>query len=236
MLADPTVNQKVGTICPEHIILVLLFVAFIIMRTLNNFWTGDDNEATYKIRDSDHFLWEANSNRGGSSFSRSTGGLEQVHSGTGSTLPNRENSQIFNFAALPNSNPSKASWNTSQQVQHSNQLDYFRHVDISRNKENQNMGKNQQQMGNGSHVSHNYQVGAGGTYEMQQTCYQKDNSYDNYGSKGSSGQEQEHLGKLKFIDNVSSSAMNLDKVNICPLYAWTTFPLIVSFNFPLLMM
>jgi len=38
---------------------------------------------------------------------------------------------------------------------------------------------------------------------MLQTCYKKDNSYDNYGAKGSSGQEQEHLGKLKFIDNVS---------------------------------
>jgi hypothetical protein len=209
MLANPTVNQKVGTICPEHLILVLLFVAFIIMRTLTNFWTGDVNEATYKVRDSDYFLWEANSNRGGSSFSRSTGGWEQVHSGTDSTRPNREDSQIFNFAAMPNSSPSKASWNTSQQVQHSNQLDYLKHVDISRNKENQIMGKNQHQISNG--------------YEMQQNCYQKDTSYDNYGAKGSSGQEQEHVGKLKFIDNVSSSAMNLDKVNNCLLYPSMTF-------------
>lgn len=201
------------------------------MRTLNNFWTGDVNEATYKVRDSDYFLWEANSNRGGSSYSRSSGGLEQVHSGTDSTLPNREDSQIFNFAAAPNSNPSKASWNTSQQVQHSNQLDYLKHVDISRNKENQNMGKNQYQMSNGSHVLPNYQVGAGGTYEMQQTCYQKDNSYDNYGSKGSSGQEQEHVGKLKFIDNVSSSAVNFDKVNNCLLYPWTSIDCIFQFFF-----
>jgi hypothetical protein len=141
MLANPTVNQKVGTICPEHLILVLLFVAFIIMRTLTNFWTGDVNEATYKVRDSDYFLWEANSNRGGSSFSRSTGGWEQAHSGTDSTRPNREDSQIFNFAAMPNSSPSKASWNTSQQVQHGNQLDYLKHVDISRNMENQIMEK-----------------------------------------------------------------------------------------------
>jgi hypothetical protein len=49
--------------------------------------------------------------------------------------------QIFNFAAVPNSSPSKASWNTSQQVQHGNQLDYLKHVDISRNMENQIMEK-----------------------------------------------------------------------------------------------
>ncbi|KAM3760971.1 hypothetical protein ACB098_01G232600 [Castanea mollissima] len=181
---------------------------------------GDVNEATYKERDSEECPWEADSNCGVSSFSRSTGGLEQLHSGTDSTLPNREGSQIFNFAALPNSSPSKACQETSQQVQHSNQLDYVKHVDVSRNKENQSMEKNQHQMSNGSHVLHNYHVGAGGMYEMQQNYYQKDNSYENYGSKGLSRQEQEHAGQLKFIGNVSSSAMNLDKGHLYDFHKW----------------
>lgn len=169
----------------------------------------DVNEAMYKRRVSDDCLWDADSNCGVSSFSRSTGGLDQVHSGTDSTLPNREDSQIFSFAAVPNSSPSKACRETGQQVQLTNQLDFIKHVDKPRNKENQSMGKNRHQMNNGSHVLHNYHVGAGGTYEMQQNCYQKD-SYDNYCSKGLSGQEQ-HVGQLKFIGNVSSCAMNLDK-------------------------
>ena len=190
--------------------------------TLDNCWTGDVNEATYKERDSEECPWEADSNCGVSSFSRSTGGLEQLHSGTDS-IPNREDSQIFNFAALPNSSPSKACQETSQQVQHSNQLDYVKHVDVSRNKENQSMEKNQHQMSNGSHVLHNYHVGAGGMYEIQQNYYQKDNSYENYGSKGLSRQEQEHAGQLKFIGNVSSSPMNLDKVNTGFLFYFILF-------------
>jgi hypothetical protein len=181
---------------------------------------GDANEATYKGRRSDECLWEADSNCGVSSFSRSTGGLEQLHSGTDRTLPNREDSQIFNFAAVSTSSPSKACQETSPQVQHSNQLDYVKHVDISRNKGNQSTEKNQHQMSNGSHVLHNYHVGAGGMYEMQQNCYQKDNSYDNYGSKGSSRQEQEHIGQLKFIGNDSSSAMNLDKGHLPDFHKW----------------
>lgn len=204
--------------------------------TLDNCWTGDANEATYKGRRSDECLWEADSNCGVSSFSRSTGGLEQLHSGTDRTLPNREDSQIFNFAAVSTSSPSKACQETSPQVQHSNQLDYVKHVDISRNKGNQSMEKNQHQMSNGSHVLHNYHVGAGGMYEMQQNCYQKDNSYDNYGSKGSSRQEQEHIGQLKFIGNDSSSAMNLDKVNTGFLYPFMILLLIVCFKFPVLKM
>lgn len=94
------------------------------------------------------------------------------------------------------------------------------------------MPKNQHQMSNGSHVLHNYQMGAGGTNEMQQTCYQKDDSYDIYGSKEFSGQEQEQVGQLKFIGNVTGSAMNFDKVNACVLYLWIIFSLIVPSNFP----
>ncbi|KAF5480205.1 hypothetical protein F2P56_000971 [Juglans regia] len=175
---------------------------------------GDVNEATYKGRSSDDYLWEVDSNCGVSSFSRSAGGLEQVHSGMNSTLPNKEDSQIFNFAAVPNSSPSKAFREASQQVQHDNQLDYVKHVDTSRNKENQSIGKNQHQMSNGSHVLHNYLLEAGGTYEMQQKCYLKDNSYCNYGSKGLSRQEQECVGQLKFISDVSSSPVTLDKVHL----------------------
>lgn len=181
----------------------------------------------YKRRVSDDCLWDADSNCGVSSFSRSTGGLDQVHSGTDSTLPNREDSQIFSFAAVPNSSPSKACRETGQQVQLTNQLDFIKHVDKPRNKENQSMGKNRHQMNNGSHVLHNYHVGAGGTYEMQQNCYQKD-SYDNYCSKGLSGQEQ-HVGQLKFIGNVSSCAMNLDKVTNSFLYPLMILLFMVSF-------
>lgn len=154
--------------------------------------------------------------------------MEQVHSGI--TLPNKEDSQIFNFAGVPNSSPSKAFQEASQQVQHDNQLDYVKHVDTSRNKENQSIGKNQHQMSNGSHVLHNYLLEAGGTYEMQQKCYLKDNSYCNYGSKGLSGQEQECVGQLKFISDVSSSPVTLDKVNIRFLHPLMIFS-VVNFSF-----
>ncbi|KAF5457659.1 hypothetical protein F2P56_021745 [Juglans regia] len=168
---------------------------------------GDINEATYQGRSFDDCLRESDNNSVASYFSRPARGLEPVHSGMDGTLPSRENSQIFNFAAVPNSSPSKAFRETGQH----NQLDYVKSADISRNKENQSMAKNQHQMSNGSYVLHNYLEKGGGTDGMQQKCYQNDNSYENYGSKGFSGQEQEHVGQLKFINNVHSSALTLDK-------------------------
>lgn len=142
------------------------------------------------------------------------------------TLLSRENSQIFNFAAVPNSIPSKAFREASQHYQ----LDYVKNVDISRKKENQSMAKNQHQMSNGSYILHNYLEKEGGTDGMQQKCYQNNNSYDNYGSKGFSGQEQEHVGQLKFINNVHNSALTLDKVNNSFLYPLVILS-VVSFAF-----
>lgn len=145
------------------------------------------------------------------------------------TLPSRENSQIFNFAAVPNSSPSKAFQETGQH----NQADYVKSADISRNKENQSMDKNQHQMSNGSYGLHNHLEKGGGTDGMLQKCYQNDNSYDDYGLKGFSGQEQEHVRQHKFIHNVHSSALTLDKANNSFLYPLLILSLCLS---PFLMM
>ncbi|KAG6656943.1 hypothetical protein CIPAW_04G056400 [Carya illinoinensis] len=164
------------------------------MASINNFsqpcseLKGDINEATYQGRSFDDCLRESNNNSVASYFSRPARGLEPVHSGMDGTLRSRENSQIFNFAAVPNSSPSKAFQETGQH----NQADYVKSADISRNKENQSMDKNQHQMSNGSYGLHNYLEKGGGTDGMLQKCYQNDNSYDDYGLKGFSGQEQEH--------------------------------------------
>lgn len=81
------------------------------------------------------------------------------------------------------------------------------------NKGNESVGKSQHQMSNGPFVAHNSCEGADETYENQQNCHQRENSSVCYTSKGLSDNEQGHLEQFKFFGNVSSSDMNVDKVN-----------------------
>lgn len=152
---------------------------------VGNCWAGDINGAIYKERDPDGCLWKADGNRGASSFSNSTGGLEQVQSGADDTLVNGEDSQINNFAAVPNS-ICKVDQETNQQVSDGHQLDYMKHVDIAvKHKENENMGKHQHQLNNNLQVLDSSYKGAGEVYDKRQNCFQRENSSDSYNSNAS---------------------------------------------------
>ncbi|XP_068334836.1 uncharacterized protein [Pyrus communis] len=75
---------------------------------------------------------------------------------------------------------------TSHQVQDNNKLDHGKHFISSNKEDNEGIGEKQHQMSNSSHVMQNSYGREGGTYEQQQNCYQRDNSYDRK-SEDSSG-------------------------------------------------
>ncbi|KAM2014894.1 hypothetical protein FF2_044695 [Malus domestica] len=66
---------------------------------------------------------------------------------------------------------------TSHQVQDNNKLDYGKHFISSNKEDNEGIGEKHHQMSNSSHVMQNSYGREGGTYEQQQNCYQRDNSY-----------------------------------------------------------
>ncbi|KAL5582176.1 hypothetical protein UlMin_014618 [Ulmus minor] len=167
---------------------------------------GHTNEAMYSRRDSDNVALKIDSDCGQTSFSRSTVGLAQLESGIGNTLPSRENSQMYNFAAVRTSDITEAHQKTSQQFSDNNQL-----VNISMN--NDENDSQQYQMGNSS-IGKNADRRAVETYGQQQSCYPRDNSYNNYNSKGLSGRELEYSGQFKFAGNVHSNSIGLEKGNL----------------------
>lgn len=162
-------------------------------------------------KDSGGFPWKSDGDCGPTSLSRSTGGLEQVQSNAENSLLCRESSQMLNFVAAPNAHMPKAHQEMSQQVSGSNQLDYTERVKISmnNNEENDNLTIKQLQVST-LVMPDSYERAA---YEQQQNSYERDNTYDNYNSKGMSAQEQEQLGQFKFTGDVSNKAISLDKVN-----------------------
>ncbi|KAH0969270.1 hypothetical protein GBA52_028892 [Prunus armeniaca] len=107
---------------------------------VGDFWTGE-SEAMYK-RNSDGSLWKRDSDCRVNSFSRSTGQLEQVQSGSEDTLRNRENSHVFNFHSLQNSHITKVHQETSHQVQDNNKLDYMKRIIFSNKEENEGIREN----------------------------------------------------------------------------------------------
>lgn len=165
----------------------------------------------YTRKDYGGFPWKTDGDCGLTSFSRSTGGLAQVQSNTDNSLLHRDSTQTLNFAAVPNSHTPKDHQEMSQQVSDSNELDYMRQVKMSMNNEgDENMTMKQLQISNSSIVMPNSYGKAAN--EQPQDCYQRDNSYDKYYSKGINSQNQEHLGHFKFNDDVSNNANSLDKV------------------------
>ncbi|TQD95268.1 hypothetical protein C1H46_019060 [Malus baccata] len=66
---------------------------------------------------------------------------------------------------------------TSHQVQDNNKLDYGKHFISSNKEDNEGIGEKHHKMSNSSHVMQNSYGREGGTYEQQQNCYQRDNSY-----------------------------------------------------------
>lgn len=165
----------------------------------------------YTRKEPGGFPWKTDGDCGLTSFSRSSGGLEQVQSNTDNSMLCKESSQTLNFAAGPNSHTAKSHQETSCQVFDSNQLDYIRQLKMSmNNEENENVPMKQLQMSNSSFVMPNSY--GSGAYEQPQNCYQRDNSYENYNYKGISSQEQENLGQFKFTGDISSNSI-MDKVN-----------------------
>ncbi|ONI19041.1 hypothetical protein PRUPE_3G255600 [Prunus persica] len=136
-----------------------------------------ESEAMYK-RNSDGSLWKRDGDCRVNSFSRSTGQLEQVQSGSEDTLRNRENSHVFDFHSLQNSHITKVHQETSHQVQDNNKLDYMKRIIFSNKEENEGIREKQHQPSNSSHVIGNSYGREGETYEQQQNCYQGDNTYD----------------------------------------------------------
>lgn len=86
---------------------------------------------------------------------------------------------------------------------------------ISMEKGTESMVKSQHQMSDVPKVAFNSYEGANETQEKQ-NCHQRERSNDF--SKGSGGHEQGHVEQLKFFGNISSSLMNLDKVNERPVF------------------
>ncbi|KAF2299328.1 hypothetical protein GH714_031576 [Hevea brasiliensis] len=83
---------------------------------------------------------------------------------------------------------------------------------ISMEKGSESIVKSQHQMSNGPKVALNSYEGANDTHEKKQNCFQKENSSDFL--KGSGGHEQGHLEQLKFLGDISSSLMNVDKASL----------------------
>ncbi|XP_068302599.1 uncharacterized protein [Pyrus communis] len=151
---------------------------------LDGIWTsqsskpeGDINEGTYN-RNSESHMWNREGDSRVTSFSRPTGQLEQVQLGSEDTLRNRENSNIFNFHSVQNSHMTNVHQETSHQVQYNNKLDYGKHFISNKKEDNEAIGEKQRQMSDSSRVMRNSYGREGGTYEQQQNCYQRDNSYD----------------------------------------------------------
>lgn len=150
-----------------------------------NCWAGDINGAIYKERDTDGCLWKADGNHGASSFSNSTGGLEQVQSGADDALGNGDDSQINNFSAVPNS-IGEIVQETNQQISDGHRLDYMKHVNIAvKHKESENISKHQHQLNNSLQVLDSSYKGAGEVYDKRQNCFQRENSSDSYNSNAS---------------------------------------------------
>ncbi|KAJ7974319.1 putative Dentin sialophosphoprotein-related [Quillaja saponaria] len=168
----------------------------------------DVNEPTFKGRDSDGCLLKEDGNYGVASCFRTTGGLEQVQS-----LVNRKGSQVYNYSGVANSSTIKGNQGTNQEVPDIDQSNSCRDPDNSMDKKDaQSMIKFQlNHIKNGPHVLHRSNEGGEITYDKQQRCYQRDNIYDAYNSKGLSIQEQRCLGLLKFTGDFSDCALTLDK-------------------------
>uniref|UniRef100_A0A5B6ZF66 Uncharacterized protein n=1 Tax=Davidia involucrata TaxID=16924 RepID=A0A5B6ZF66_DAVIN len=153
---------------------------------VNKFCAGDINEVVYKEKDPDRRLWKTENNRVASSFSNSVGGLEQLKSGRENKIVEREDSQLNNFAAIPDSSMTKVHQETSRHVPESHQLDYMKHIDVSvKNKGHESMGTDQCQLSNNPQVLVNSYKGAGDIYDKQRNCYQRQNSSDSFHSNTS---------------------------------------------------
>ncbi|KAM5581219.1 hypothetical protein ABKV19_010442 [Rosa sericea] len=137
---------------------------------------GNINEAMYK-RNSDGSLWKRDDDTRVTSFSRSTGQLEQLQSSSEDTLRSRQNSHMFNFPSVTNAHITKTHQETSAQVQDNSKLDYVKRMLSSNKEEDEGIGEKQRQMSNSSPIIQNSYGRDGKTYD-QQSCYQKDNTYD----------------------------------------------------------
>ncbi|XVF14386.1 hypothetical protein REPUB_Repub09cG0054400 [Reevesia pubescens] len=130
----------------------------------------------------------------------STGGVEQVQSGTDNNLFRKKDSQI-------NNNQS-----TGQRVVDNNRSDYMRHADIFATKESESIGQKQHQISYVPHGFANASEGEGEIYVNQRNSYQSQASNDGYNSKGLTGRDQGHSGQVKFLGDISSGSANFNEV------------------------
>ncbi|XP_022750727.1 dentin sialophosphoprotein-like isoform X2 [Durio zibethinus] len=130
----------------------------------------------------------------------STGGMEQVQSGTENNLFSRKDSQINN------------NHSTGQQVINNNRSNYMRHADISATKESESKGQKQHQISNRPHGFANSFEGEGEIDVNRQKSYRRQASNNHYNSKGLSDHDQGHSGQFKFLADVSSGSPNFNEV------------------------
>ncbi|XP_070660767.1 uncharacterized protein [Malus domestica] len=100
---------------------------------------------------------------------------------------------------------------TSHQVQDNNKLDYGKHFISSNKEDNEGIGEKHHQMSNSSHVMQNSYGREGGTYEQQQNCYQRDNSYgrkseDSSGMRLTAQTSQNILHLLSRVDQLKENS------------------------------
>ncbi|XP_022774579.1 uncharacterized protein LOC111316746 isoform X2 [Durio zibethinus] len=178
---------------------------------LNNAWAGQmyvHTESSAHRRTTSHedfgqpYTKYNGSTNDGCLLKTSTGGVEQVQSGSDNNLFSRKDSQI-------NNNQS-----TGQRVMDNNRSDYMRHADISAPKGSESTHKNQHQLSNGPHGFANSSEGEGEIYVNQQKSYQRQASSDSYNSKGLSGRDQGLSGQVKFFGDVSSGSANFNEVRL----------------------
>ncbi|XVF16741.1 hypothetical protein REPUB_Repub10bG0058300 [Reevesia pubescens] len=177
---------------------------------LNNAWAGQMYEhsdtGAHQRRTTSHedFGQPYTKHKGNASdgclSKASTGGVEQVQSGTDNNQFNRKDSQI-------NSNQL-----TGQRVIDDNRSDYMRHPDTSATKESRSTWQKQHQISNRPHGFAKSFEGEGEIYVNQKKSYQRQASIDSYNSKELSGRGQGHSGQDKFIGDVSSGSANFNDV------------------------
>ncbi|EOY03650.1 Heat shock protein DDB_G0288861, putative isoform 2 [Theobroma cacao] len=144
-----------------------------------------------------HYAKPKGSANDGCLLKTSTGGVEQVQSGTDNNLFNRKDSQIIN-------NPS-----TGQQVIDNNRSDYMRHADVSATNESASTEQKQHQISNEPRGIASSCEGEGEIYVNHQKSYQRQASNESYNSKGLSGRDH---GQVKFFGDVSSGNANFNEV------------------------
>ncbi|XWS32958.1 hypothetical protein CRYUN_Cryun22dG0035600 [Craigia yunnanensis] len=177
---------------------------------LDNAWVGQmyehSDSGAHQQRTTSHedFGQPYTKHKGGANdgclSNTSTGGVEQVQSGTDNNLFSRKGSQI-------NNNQS-----TGQRVIDNNISYYMRHANISATKESESTGQKQHQKSNGPHDFANSFEGEGEIYVNEQMSYQRQASNDSYNSKGLSGRDKGHSGQVKFLGDVSRGSANFNEV------------------------